>query len=90
MLAAILICGHGTILTSCSEKDNPTEGGIDIKGVALFVATDRHDGDNGNNLAAMLRTAVNGSEVRPRLVILGGDYVGHGAGTNPEFPISDL
>ena len=90
MLAAILICGHGTILTSCSEKDNPTEGGIEMKGVALFVATDRHDGDNGNNLAAMLRTAVNGSEVRPRLVILGGDYVGHGAGTNPEFPISDL
>lgn len=90
MLATILVCGHGTMLTSCSEKDNAAVGGMETKNTALFVATDRHNGDDGNNLAAMLRTAVNGSKVKPRLVILGGDYVGHGGETNPEFPISDL
>ena len=91
MLAAILtLCGFSTMLTSCAEEDNPTVGGKATKSTALFVATDRHEKGNGNNLAAMLRIAVDGSEVMPRMVILGGDYVGGGGKSNPEFPISDL
>ena len=91
MLAFILtLCSFGTMLTSCAEEDNPANLGRETKSTALFVATDRHENGEGNNLAAMLRIAVKGSEVKPRLVILGGDYVGSGGGSNPEFPISDL
>ncbi len=73
------------ITDQCAEEDNPANGGKVTKSTALFVATDRHEKGNGNNLAAMLRIAVDGSEV-----ILGGDYVGGGGKSNPEFPISDL
>lgn len=91
MLVAILtLCGFGAMLTSCAVEDNPANLGNGTKSTALFVATDRHENGKGNNLAAMLRIAVNGSEIKPRLVILGGDYVGSGGGSNPEFPISDL
>lgn len=91
MLVAILtLCDFGSILTSCAEKDNPTNVGKGTKSTALFVATDRHETGKGNNLAAMLRIAVEGSYVKPRLVILGGDYVGGGGKSNPEFSISDL
>ena len=91
MLVAILtLCDFGSILTSCAEKDNPTNVGKGTKSTALFVATDRHETGKGNNLAAMLRIAVEGSDVKPRLVILGGDYVGGGGKSNPEFSISDL
>ena len=91
MLAAILaLCGFGTMLTSCAEEDNPANGGKLTNSTALFVATDRHENGKGNNLAAMLRIAVDGSEVKPRLVLLGGDYVGSDVEFNPAFPISDL
>ena len=60
------------------------------RSTSLFVATDRHESGEGNNLASLLRTAVDGSRVKPEMVILGGDYVGHGGGGNPAFPISDL
>ena len=89
-VAILTLCGFGTMLTSCAMEDNPANGDKVTKSTALFVATDRHENGKGNNLAAMLRIAVEGSEVKPRLVILGGDYVGSGGGSNPAFPIIDL
>lgn len=90
LAAVVALCGFGTMLTSCAEDGNSAHGGRFTNGTALFVATDRHENGAGNNLAAMLRMAVEGSDIKPRLVVLGGDYVGSGGGANPEFPISDL
>ena len=62
---------------------------------SLFVATDRHEAGNGNNLSAMLQLmAANQNVVMPQMVLLGGDYVGrgpdHGTTGQPEFSAEDI
>ncbi len=64
-----------------SGKENAT---------SLFVASDRHEMGEGNNLKALLAKAAGEAEVTPRVVLLGGDYVGGGRVMTPEFPIEDL
>lgn len=62
---------------------------------SLFVATDRHEAGNGNNLSAMLQLmAANQNVVMPQMVLLGGDYVGrgpdHGTTGQPVFSAEDI
>ena len=77
-------------LTSCVENvDNPS-GGSTGYSTAIFVASDRHETGNGNNLTAMLAKAAAGSSTRPQTVLLGGDYVGGKKDMKPVFSINDL
>ena len=77
-------------VASCANNDNPADlSGMGYRS-SLFVATDRHESGKGNNLTAMLKQAVAGSEVRPQTVLLGGDYVGGGGDRTPAFSIDDL
>ena len=92
LLAITAICSI-VMITACATKDNPPvwEG----KTTSLFVASDRHEAGNGNNLAAAIQKVANRyGVVTPSVVLLGGDYVGSGpdAGDTgqPAFTLSDL
>ena len=89
MLAAIVIGGLSG-LTSCTDKaDNPSVGSSNYS-TTLFVATDRHDAGEGNNLTTMLARAVTGCGGCPQAVLLGGDYVGDKNDMKPAFSINSL
>ena len=89
MLAAIVFYSLSW-MTSCTDNtDNPSGGGAEYR-TTLFVATDRHETGEGNNLTAMLARAVAGSGIRPQTVLLGGDYVGSMIDMTPEFSIRDV
>lgn len=92
LLAITAICSI-VMITACATEDNPTvwEG----KTTSLFVASDRHEAGNGNNLAAAIQKVANRNGiVTPSVVLLGGDYVGSGpdAGDTgqPAFTLADL
>ena len=92
LLAITAICSI-VMITACATEDNPPvwEG----KTTSLFVASDRHEAGNGNNLAAAIQKVANRyGVVTPSVVLLGGDYVGSGpdAGDTgqPAFTLSDL
>lgn len=62
---------------------------------SVFVATDRHEAGDGNNLQAMLQMVVSNLQVvTPQTILLGGDYVGAGPdlgeGGQPEFSAGDV
>lgn len=89
MTAAIVSYGLSW-MTSCSDNiDNPSGSSADY-GTSLFVATDRHEAGEGNNLTAMLARTVAGSGIRPQTVLLGGDYVGGMDDMTPVFSVKDL
>lgn len=92
LLAITAICSI-VMITACTTEDNPPvwEG----KTTSLFVASDRHEAGNGNNLAAAIQKVANRNGiVTPSVVLLGGDYVGSGpdAGDTgqPAFTLADL
>lgn len=92
LLAITAICSI-VMMTACATEDNPPvwEG----KTTSLFVASDRHEAGNGNNLAAAIQKVANRNGiVTPSVVLLGGDYVGSGpdAGDKgqPAFTLADL
>lgn len=92
LLAFTEICSI-VMITACATEDNPPvwEG----KTTSLFVASDRHEAGNGNNLAAAIQKVANRNGiVTPSVVLLGGDYVGSGpdAGDTgqPAFTLADL
>lgn len=92
LLAITAICSI-VMITACTTEDNPPvwEG----KTTSLFVASDRHEAGNGNNLAAAIQKVANRNGiVTPSVVLLGGDYVGSGpdAGDKgqPAFTLADL
>lgn len=92
LLAITAICSI-VMITACATEDNSTvwEG----KTTSLFVASDRHEAGNGNNLAAAIQKVANRyGIVTPSVVLLGGDYVGSGpdAGDTgqPAFTLADL
>ena len=92
LLAITAICSI-VMITACATEDNPPvwEG----KTTSLFVASDRHEAGNGNNLAAAIQKVANRyGVVTPSVVLLGGDYVGSGpdAGDTgqPAFTLADL
>ena len=92
LLAITAICSI-VMITACATEDNSTvwEG----KTTSLFVASDRHEAGNGNNLAAAIQKVANRyGLVTPSVVLLGGDYVGSGpdAGDTgqPAFTLADL
>lgn len=92
LLAITAICSI-VMITACATEDNPPvwEG----KTTSLFVASDRHEAGNGNNLAAAIQKVANRNGiVTPSVVLLGGDYVGSGpdAGDTgqPAFTLADL
>ena len=92
LLAISAICSI-MMITACATEDNPPvwEGNA----TSLFVATDRHEAGNGNNLAAAIQKVANRyGIVTPGVVLLGGDYVGSGpdAGETgqPAFTLDDL
>lgn len=89
-VAAILtICGLPW-MTSCTDNTDNPNGGSAGYSTTLFVATDRHEAGEGNNLTAMLARAVAGSGIRPQTVLLGGDYVGGWGDMTPVFSIRDV
>lgn len=92
LLAITAICSI-VMITACATEDNPPvwEG----ETTSLFVASDRHEAGNGNNLAAAIQKVANRNGiVTPSVVLLGGDYVGSGpdAGDTgqPAFTLADL
>lgn len=92
LLAITAICSI-VMITACATEDNPPvwEG----KTTSLFVASDRHEAGNGNNLTAAIQKVANRNGiVTPSVVLLGGDYVGSGpdAGDTgqPAFTLADL
>lgn len=93
LLLAITASCSIVMITACATEDNPPvwEG----KTTSLFVASDRHEAGNGNNLAAAIQKVANRNGiVTPSVVLLGGDYVGSGpdAGDTgqPAFTLADL
>ena len=61
------------------------------KSVSVFIASDRHDNGEGNNLIAALQMATSRLDVViPQTVLLGGDYVGNKKDMQPEFTIKDI
>lgn len=60
------------------------------KSASLFTASDRHEMGSGNNLRALIKKSVEEAEVKPDVVLLGGDYVGGGKEMTPEFAINSL
>ena len=104
--AAAALAGAAMALPSCSPDDSeffPGPGknrrhhdgkdspiASENRCSALFTASDRHEMGSGNNLPSVLKNAVEGSEVKPSVVLLGGDYVGGKGNMTPEFPISSL
>ena len=92
LLAITAICSI-VMITACATEDNPPvwEGNT----TSLFVASDRHESGNGNNLAAAIQKVANRyGVVTPSVVLLGGDYVGSGPDAGdigqPAFTLSDL
>jgi len=77
------------LLTACTQQLSP-EGSLVRKSTALFVATDRHENGEGNNLAEMLKITAAESEITPSMVFIGGDNVGLGREADPEYSIEDL
>ena len=83
------------LLAACSNEDNFAAGPMARKSTSLFVATDRHEAGDGNNLALSVQTvASHGDGIIPHTVLLGGDYVGRGPGGGetgqPTFSLHDL
>ena len=76
-------------LASCAVEDNPAFW-PETYSTRLFVATDRHENGEGNNLTAMLARAVEGCTTQPWTVLLGGDYVGGMHDMTPAFSINDV
>lgn len=74
------------------RKSSEEEGEVvePIQSVSIFVASDRHEMGSGNYLPDLMQKIKDEAPDRPRLVLLGGDYVGGGGNMTPEFPISDL
>ena len=95
-LAVLAICCT-TAISSC-VKDLPSDNEPNqalSSNTSLFVATDRHEAGDGNNLAAAIQFATSRLDaVVPSLVLLGGDYVGrgpdHGTAGQPAFSLADL
>lgn len=92
LLTITAICSI-VMITACATEDNPPvwEG----ETTSLFVASDRHEAGNGNNLAVAIQKVANRNGiVTPSVVLLGGDYVGSGpdAGDTgqPAFTLADL
>ena len=76
-----------TINTAEASEPNLSAG----KSVSIFVASDRHDNGEGNNLTAALQMATSRMDaVMPQTVLLGGDYVGGMENMHPEFTIKDI
>jgi len=74
-----------------SDRDSSTDGdNVDTWSTSLFTASDRHEMGQGNNLPELLQKAVDKAEIKPQVVLLGGDYVGGGRNMTPEFTIKDL
>ena len=102
--AAALAAGTAFTLPSCDDDwptptpkpndkshDNPDQGkNMEMKQSALFTASDRHEMGSGNYLPALLAKAVSQTEVKPEVVLLGGDYVGGGRDMTPVFSIDSL
>ncbi len=83
------------LLAACSNEDNFAAGPMARKSTSLFVATDRHEAGDGNNLALSVQTvASHGDVIIPHTVLLGGDYVGRGPDGGetgqPAFSLHDL
>lgn len=102
ILAAALAAG-ALLCAGCFQADPPpssrTDGGStdvlpapDFEGfsTSLVTASDRHQSSAGNNLTPLLEIALAGSPNLPAVVILDGDYVGGGGGSNPEFSVFEL
>lgn len=89
MMAAIVFSGL-LLMTSCTDDTDKLYVSSAKHSTTLFVATDRHEVGNGNNLTAMLARAVAGSGIRPQTVLLGGDYVGGRGDMTPVFSVKDL
>ena len=102
--SATALAGATIGLTSCDEESffpeiipgkrskRDEDKGYQAQGKSssLFVASDRHEMGEGNNLPAILKEVSDKAEVPPQVVLLGGDYVGGGRIMTPEFPIQDL
>ena len=101
-LAATLAAG-ALLFAGCFQADPPPssrtdEGSAsvlpdpDFEGfsTSLVTASDRHESSKGNNLTPLLKIALAGSPNLPSVVLLDGDYVGSGGGSNPEFSVFDL
>lgn len=90
----------GLVVGSCTEDrfypdwrrpdgrrdDSRNEG----RSTSLFVASDRHEMGEGNNLPKLLEVVAKKASTKPTVVYLGGDYVGGRGNMTPEFPISSL
>ena len=103
--ATAALAGAALSLSSCAEnlddgfipinpgkrkKDNDKSRFLQTQSSSLFVACDRHEMGSGNYLPSILKAAVSKSGIMPGVLLLGGDYVGGGKVTTPDFPISDL
>ena len=101
-LAAALAAG-ALLCSACFRTDYPPFSGLDdgstsdltnpdFEGLStsLVTASDRHQSSAGNNLTPLLEIALAGSPNLPSVVILDGDYVGSGGGSNPEFSVFEL
>lgn len=92
-LSMFLICAS---YASCTYNDYyECANKATSDSTSLFVATDRHENGTGNNLTALLQIVSNNLNVMPpRMVLLGGDYVGSGPDKGetgqPVFNLSDV
>lgn len=81
VMAIVLIVAMSSTptLAAAAEEGNP-------KSVSVFVATDRHSKEEGNNLTAVLsEVAADPEAVMPQVAILGGDSQNAG-----EFSVNDI
>lgn len=96
IIVAMLAFSCMASLTSCSNNDNATvDSRRTMMSTSLFVATDRHEAGEGNHLAQSLQKVVSTMDVViPRVVLLGGDYVGKGPDIGkigqPDFSLDDM
>ncbi|MDD3202108.1 MAG: metallophosphoesterase, partial [Bacteroidales bacterium] len=73
-----IVCSLFVSCTSWSD-DNASHNDDHPYSTSLFVGTDRHETGDGNDLTALLELVTNNNRfTAPKLVFLGGDYVGQG------------
>lgn len=76
-IGCFIICA---IFCGCSHRDyEERQSPVLPYSTSIFVGTDRHETGSGNNLTALLQAVSDNPHSRfPRLILLGGDYVGQG------------
>ncbi len=90
LFLGIVACTDDAIVYRCPYPPGTGKRREKVHQTSFFMASDRHESGDGNNLAPLLRITSKGAAVTPSAVLLDGDFVGGGGDRTPVFSVESV